>query len=111
MVRARTAIDRCQWCVYDLASLIHRHNTGPRGLSNLGGIIQEAGTNAAGGRIFTSTGAINQNDFAGIVQSGLMKGDEVSILTGAHGLPIGSLIADASMLADDIATLGLGDGR
>ena len=42
-------------------------NTGSRGLGNLGGIMEETGTNAAGGRIFTSTGAINQNDFAGIV--------------------------------------------
>jgi len=81
-------------------------NTGSRGLSNLGGIIEETGTNAAGGRIFTSTGPINQNDFAGIVQSSLMKGNQVSILTGAHGLPNGSLIADASMLADDVAAFG-----
>ena len=81
-------------------------SNGSRGLSNLGGIIEETGSNAAGGRIFTSTGAINQNDFAGIVQSSLMKGDQVSILTGAHGLPNGSLIADASMLADDVAAFG-----
>lgn len=81
-------------------------NTGSRGLSNLGGIIEETGTNAAGGRIFTSSGAINQNDFAGIVESSLMKGDQVSILTGAHGLPNGALIADASMFADDVAAFG-----
>lgn len=35
-----------------------------------------------------------------------MKGNQVSILTGAHGLPNGSLIADASMLADDVAAFG-----
>ncbi len=80
--------------------------TGSRGLSNLGGIIEETGTNAAGGRIFTSTGAINQNDFAGLVESSLMRGDKVSILTGAHGAPNGSLLADASMLADDVAAFG-----
>jgi hypothetical protein len=80
--------------------------TGSRGLSDLGGIIEQTGVHAAGGRVFTSTGAINQNDFAGIVQSSLMRGDDVSILTGAHGLRNGSLLADASMLADDIAAFG-----
>ena len=59
--------------------------TGARGLSPLGGVIEETGANAAGGRIFTSTGPIAQNDFAGIVNSGLARGDEVHVLTGAHG--------------------------
>ena len=77
-----------------------------RGLSPLGGVIEETGTNAAGGRIFTSTGAINQNDFAGIVNSGLMRGEEVHILTGAHGLADGSLVADPSLFADDVARFG-----
>lgn len=77
-----------------------------RGLSPLGGVIEETGSNAAGGRLFTSTGAINQNDFAGIVNSGVMRGDDVHILTGAHGLPDGSIIADAGLLADDVARFG-----
>lgn len=69
-------------------------------------MIEQTGTNAAGGRIFTSTGPITQNDFAGIVNSGLMRGDDVHIFTGAHGLVDGSLITDASMLADDVAAFG-----
>ena len=57
-------------------------------------------------RIFTSTGPINQNDFRGIVNSGLMQGDDVHIFTGSHGLPNGSLVADAGLLADDVRTFG-----
>ena len=79
---------------------------GSRGLSNLGGIIEETGVNSAGGRIFTSTGDIAQKDFAGIVNGGLTRGDQVSILTGAHGAADGSLIADASMYADDLRAFG-----
>jgi RHS repeat-associated protein len=80
--------------------------TGSRGLSNLGGIIEETGTNSAGGRIFTSTGDIAQKDFGGIVNNGLMRGDQVSILAGAHGAADGRLIADASMFADDFRAFG-----
>lgn len=56
-----------------------------------------------------STGAmlsINHPDFAGIVNNGLMRGDDVHILTGAHGLPNGTMVADASMYADDVARFG-----
>ena len=69
-------------------------------------MIEQTGTNSAGGRIFTSTGAINQNDFAGIVQSGVARGDDVHIFTGAHGLADGSLVTDASLLADDVVQFG-----
>lgn len=78
----------------------------PRGLSNLGGVIEETGTNAPGGRLFTATGPINQNDFAGMVNSGLMRGDDVHILTGAHGFPDGSIVADVGLLANDVARFG-----
>ena len=77
-----------------------------RGLSKLGGVIEETGRNASGGRIYTSTGAINQNDFAGVVNAGLTRGDDVHILTGAHGLADGTHIADAGLLADDVARFG-----
>ena len=63
-------------------------------------------TNAAGGRIFTSTGTITQNDFRGIVNSGLMRGDDVHILTGAHGLPDGSLVPASSLFVDDVRSFG-----
>jgi hypothetical protein len=41
-----------------------------RGLSDLGGVMSQSGTNAAGGRIFTSSGTIAQKDLAGIVNNG-----------------------------------------
>jgi hypothetical protein len=69
-------------------------------------VISEEGTNAAGGRVFTSTGQIAQNDFAGIVNGGLMRGEDVHIITGAHGFPDGSILPDASMYADDVARFG-----
>lgn len=77
-----------------------------RGLSNLGGVIEETGTNAAGGRIFTSTGSINQNDFAGIVNAGVTRGDDVHIFTGAHGFADGTIRADAGLRAADVARFG-----
>jgi hypothetical protein len=76
------------------------------GLNSAGGLIEQTGTNAAGGRIFTSTGKITQRDFAGIVNSALYRGDDVHIFTGAHGLPNGSLVTDATLLADDVAAFG-----
>lgn len=77
-----------------------------RGLGDLGGVISQTGRNGVGGRIFTSNGPINQNDFAGIVNNGIMRGDDVHILTGAHGFPNGTMVADASMYADDVAKFG-----
>ena len=62
--------------------------------------------NAAGGRLFTSTGAINQNDFAGIVNAGVMLGDDVHILTGAHGFPDGTIEADPRLFRDDVKEFG-----
>ena len=77
-----------------------------RGISKLGGVIAEEGATAGGGRLYTATGAINQNDFAGIVNSGLMRGDRVHIITGAHGSPNGTFVPDALMYADDVARFG-----
>ncbi len=37
---------------------------------------------------------------------GLMRGDDVHILTGTHGLPDGSLVPDASLFADDVRSFG-----
>lgn len=88
------------------SEFVNATEAGSRGLSNLGGIIEETGTNSAGGRIFTSTGDIAQKDFAGIVNSGVTRGEQVSILSGAHGAPDGRLIADASMFADDLRAFG-----
>jgi hypothetical protein len=77
-----------------------------RGLNELGGIVSWSGENAKDGQIYTSTGTIAQRDFAGIVDTALMKGEEVHILTGAHGLPDGSWKADPSMYAEDITAFG-----
>jgi RHS repeat-associated protein len=77
-----------------------------RGLNNFGGVVSETGTNAAGGRVFTSTGTITQDDFAGIVDAALMRGDDVHILTGAHGSANGKLVPDASMHEHDVARFG-----
>jgi RHS repeat-associated protein len=62
-------------------------------------------TNAAGGQVYTSTGNIAQNDFAGFVNSGLYEGD-VHILTGVHGLEDGSTIAERSFYDADMARFG-----
>lgn len=75
-------------------------------MSNLGGVIEQTGTNAAGGRIFTATGTINQNDVASIVNSGLIRGDDVHIFTGAHGSASGSLTVDMGLFVDDAALFG-----
>lgn len=77
-----------------------------RGINEFGGVVSETGTNAAGGRIFTSTGTITQNDFAGIINSQLMQGNKVHILTGAHGFPNGTMKPDASLFDDDVAKFG-----
>jgi RHS repeat-associated protein len=77
-----------------------------RGLNNQGGMISEDGLNAAGGRLYMSSGTITQNDFAGIVNSGLMRGDQVHIFTGTHGFPDGSMRPDGSMFEDDVARFG-----
>ncbi len=77
-----------------------------RGLSDSGGVIEQSDRNAAGGRIFTSTGTIRQKDFTSIVNSGLMQGEHVTILTGGHGLPNGEIVADQSLFDDDRARFG-----
>ncbi|WP_162009805.1 hypothetical protein [Methylocystis heyeri] len=63
-------------------------------------------TNSAGGEVWTSVGEISQNDFAGIVNGGLMKGGDVNILSGVHGLASGEMVADLSLYNADIATFG-----
>ena len=72
-----------------------------RGLSNLGGIFSST-SNEAGGRVWTSTGTISENDFTTIVNSELMQGKNVNIISGVHGSPDGSLILDLSMYIDDV---------
>jgi hypothetical protein len=83
---------------------------GGRGLSKFGGVIEETSTNAAGGRLFTSAGNIEQFDIDSIVQLALMRGDDVHVITGVHGLPGGTTIPHPAFYADDIAQYGCLDG-
>ena len=76
-----------------------------RGLSNLGGIFSST-TNQAGGKVWTSTGTISQNDFAAIVNSELMQGKNVNIISGVHGGVDGSVVVDRSMFLVDVDKFG-----
>jgi RHS repeat-associated protein len=80
-----------------------------RGMGKLGGIFSRT-TNAAGGEVWTSVGQVAQNDFTAMVNSGLMKGHEVKLLTGAHGAVDGTWVADLGMFEFDAATLGQYEG-
>jgi hypothetical protein len=47
-----------------------------------------------------------QKDFDGIVNSALIRGDDVHILSGAHGFPDGSMIPHPQFFLDDVAQYG-----
>lgn len=80
---------------------------GVRGLSASGGIIEQTATNAAGGRIYTSTGTITQRDFTPIVELNSAYGSgDIHILSGAHGLPDGTIRPDVTLFNDDMARFG-----
>jgi hypothetical protein len=61
--------------------------------------------NNAGGRVYVSTEPINQNDFAGLVNTKNARGP-VNILTGTHGNLDGGLSAETSFFAEDAAKWG-----
>lgn len=75
-----------------------------RGMGQLGGIFDST-TNAAGGTVWTSEGAIVQSDVAPLVNSGMYDG-EVNILSGVHGAADGSTVADYSLYEEDVARFG-----
>ena len=81
-------------------------STATRGLNNLGGIIEQTSTNAAGGKVFTTTGPVRGSDFRSIVNRALMQGEDVHIISGAHGLPDGRIIAEPAFYADDAMRFG-----
>jgi hypothetical protein len=76
-----------------------------RGIGRLGGIFSKT-RNAAGGEVWTSTGNIVQSDFASIVNSGVLRGRSINILSGAHGSPSGLITAERLFLQDDVAVFG-----
>ncbi len=49
---------------------------------------------------------MSQNGFAGMVDSGLMKGDKVNVITGTHGEADGTYLPDRSMYNDDRKRFG-----
>ena len=77
-----------------------------RGLNDYGGSLDETSRNSAGGRVYTATGKIDQNDLTGPVQGAVMRGDDVNILTGVHGTPDGSTIPHRPFFEDDMTTFG-----
>lgn len=67
----------------------------------------ETGTNAAGGRIYASTGGISQSDFASIVENNVQYGgDEVHILSGVHGFPNGEMVPEPEFYESDVGRFG-----
>lgn len=80
-----------------------------RGLSRYGGSFTTT-TNSAGGRVTTSTGTITQNDFASTVQSSVMRGEQVNILSGVHGEVSGLMRADISLYNMDVLKFGAQPG-
>ena len=80
-----------------------------RGMGNLGGIFSKT-INAAGGEVWTSVGTIVQNDFASKVNSSLMQGREVKILSGTHGAVDAAFTVDLGMFEFDAASLGQYEG-
>jgi RHS repeat-associated protein len=80
-------------------------STVSRGLSHHGGTFTTT-ANQAGGRIITSTGNIAQKDFGTYVQSGVMRGEQVNILSGVHGEISGVMRADMSLFHADVLKFG-----
>lgn len=80
-----------------------------RGINDLGGVVSSV-ENPAGGLIVTAQGRVRGGDFAGHVNTGLMRGGPVDILTGVHGSEAGVMRPDAALLAEDLATWGGTEG-
>jgi hypothetical protein len=75
------------------------------GIGQLGGIFTKT-TNGAGGEVWTASGDIVQGDFAGIVNTGLMKGGPMNILTGVHGDLAGVMRAERAFFEVDMKAFG-----
>jgi RHS repeat-associated protein len=62
--------------------------------------------NAAGGRVWTSLGGIEQKDFAGVVDDAIERGWNVHILTGTHGDWNGKMTAERRFYNEDLVRWG-----
>jgi RHS repeat-associated protein len=80
-----------------------------RGTSRQGGIISST-TNSAGGTVVTATGRVVGSDFAGAVNSGMLRGGPVNILSGVHGEASGLMRAERAFFEADWAAFGNLDG-
>jgi RHS repeat-associated protein len=80
-----------------------------RGMGKLGGIFSKT-TNAAGGEVWTSVGEVAQADFQSIVNSAMMQGREIKIISGVHGFADGTTAIDLGMFQFDAASLGSYEG-
>lgn len=76
-----------------------------RGFTQDGGIFQSS-PNAAGGDVFSVSGRIRGSDLRTMVNSGLVKGNDVNIITGLHGAPTGAVEAAPEFFAADSAAYG-----
>jgi hypothetical protein len=62
-----------------------------RGLSNFGRFIDQTGTNSKGGRVFASSGGIEQADLDPVVLCGCTRQDDVPILPDASRMSRGEI--------------------
>lgn len=76
-----------------------------RGTGKLGAVITSS-TNAAGGTVVTASGRVVGSDFGGAVNSGLMRGGPVNILSGVHGEVSGVMKAERAFFEADKKMFG-----
>jgi RHS repeat-associated protein len=63
-------------------------------------------TTNAGGKLITSAGTITQDTVTPIVTDAVSAGSDVSILSGVHGAPDGSMVTSVAMIQSDAAAFG-----
>jgi hypothetical protein len=80
-----------------------------RGFEGGGGTCSKGWT-PAGGELWTSEGLINQHDFSKIIDEASRAGDQVHLLTGAHGYENGTTEYVSRFYEQDEAAFGLRKG-
>jgi hypothetical protein len=74
--------------------------TAGRTFTSQSGGTYSSSTNAAGGRVWTSDGRINQDDIRDVVNESYRGGD-INILTGVHGSPNGTMSPEPNFMDAD----------